>query len=121
MQTHTRALIAACAYTAVTGKTVMGLYDHTTARDLDIAAESRGNRVQGVDGDRMAKFGGVLPDIRDDGDQTFVSLVVDGSKASGYDHGTQGHYVAEVSGQVIQVYDYAVAAWFAYETRNLGQ
>lgn len=121
MQSHTRALIAASAYAAITGKTVAGLYDHTAAKDLDIAAECQGNRVQGVDGDRATKFGGTLPEIHDDGDNTFVSLVIDGSKASGYDRGSQAHYVAEVTDRLIQLYDYNANAWFAFATRNLGQ
>ena len=121
MQPHTRALIAASAYAVLTGRKVAGLYDHAAARDRDIAAECRGNRVQGVDGDRSATFGGTLPELRDDSDGSYVSLVVDGSKASGYDRASQSHYAVEIAGPVIQIYDHTAKAWFAFEIRNLGQ
>ena len=121
MQPETRAMIAACAYAAVTGKSVTGLYDHAAAQDRDIAAECRGNRIQAIDGDRSVTFGGTLPEIRNGADNTFVSLVVEGARASGYDRGSQGHYVADVSDRLIQLFDYNANAWFAYGTRNLGQ
>ena len=69
MKPHTRAMIAAASFAVLTGKKVAGLYDHTTGQDLRIAAEARGDSVQGFDGDRAAKFGGTLPEIHDAADQ----------------------------------------------------
>jgi hypothetical protein len=45
-------MIAASAYAFVTGKKVAGVYDHLEKRDLRIAAEAKGDQLQGFDGDR---------------------------------------------------------------------
>jgi hypothetical protein len=113
-------MIAACAYAAITGKKVAGLYDHTAAIHLQIAAEARDGRLQGADGDRSVRFGGTLPEIFDAGDNIFVSLQVEGSKARAYDRGSQEHCAVEVAGTVVNVYDYAAAAWFAFEPQFTG-
>jgi hypothetical protein len=84
---------------------------------LSIAAECRENRLQGVDGDRSAKFGGTLPEIYDDGDKVFVSLTVEGSTARGYDRGSAGFYVAKVSERLVQLYDYSQSTWFAFDVQ----
>lgn len=118
MHSHTRAMVAASAHAVITGKKVAGIYDHAADRHLRIAAECRGNRLQGVDGDRSAKFGGTLPELYDEGDRIFVSLTVDGSKASGYDRGSAGFYTAEVSERVVQLYDHSQGAWFAFDVQT---
>ena len=65
MPPHTRAMIAAAAHAFITGNKVAGVYDHSTGRHLRIAAEARGQQLQGYDGDRAARFGGTLPEIYD--------------------------------------------------------
>ena len=115
MQPHTRALIAASAYAAIGGKKVTGLYDHGASEQLRIAVECRGNNLQGADGERGVTFGGVLPELYDAGDRSFVSLEIDGTTARGYDRGSQSHYLAQVSDRLIQLYDYGQSAWFAFE------
>jgi len=117
MQPHTHALIAASAHAAIIGKKVAGLYDHGAGRHLRIAAECRDGRLQGVDGDRSAMFGGTLPEIFDDGDKAFVSMAIEGHSARGYDRGSEGFYVANVSDRLVQIYDHALAAWFAFDVQ----
>ena len=114
MVPHTRAMIAAAAYAFIAGKKVAGMHDHASGRDLQIAAESRDNQLQGYDGDRAVKFGGTLPELFDAGSGNFVSLEIDGMKARGFDRGTSGSYAAEVSDRRVQLYDYSQAAWFAF-------
>jgi hypothetical protein len=115
MVPHTRAMIAAAAYAFVTGKKVAGVHDHASGRDLRIAAESRGDRLQGFDGDRAAKFGGTLPELYDAGDKTFVSFEIDGAKVRGYDRGSSSSYAAQVTDRLVQLYDYSQSAWFAFD------
>jgi hypothetical protein len=115
MQPHTRAIIAACAHSAIIGKKVAGIYDHAADQHLQIAAECRGNRIQGVDGERSAKFGGMLPEIYDNADKTFLSLEVDGAKARGYDRGSAGFYAADVTERAVQVFDYSQDTWFSFD------
>ena len=117
MQHHTRAMIAASAYVAISGKTIAGLYDHGAARHLQIAAESRGHRVQGADGDRSARFGGDLPELYDAQDQAFVSMEIAGQSARGYDRGSDSHYTVEVTDRLINLYDHSAATWFAFEAQ----
>lgn len=114
MLPHTRAMVAAAAYAFIAGKKVAGVHDHASGRDLRIAAECRGNRLQGFDGDRLVKFGGTLPELYDAGDRTFVSLEIDGAKARGHDRGSAGAYAAEVTDRLVQLYDYSQSAWFAF-------
>ena len=114
MHAHTRALIAACAYAVIAGKKVAGIYDYTESRHLRIAAEARENRLQAADGERAVMFGGPLPDLYDEGDKTFVSLEIDGSKARGYDRGSAGHYEAEVTDRLVQMFDHNDNTWFAF-------
>jgi hypothetical protein len=111
-------MIAAAAFAFVTGKKVAGLYDHAAGRDLAIAAEARGDRLQGFDEARAAKFGGTLPDLHDAGDGTFVSFEIEGSTVRGYDRGSAGFYTAEVTGGVVQVFDHSQSAWFAYDVQD---
>lgn len=117
MHPHTRALIAASAHAVILKKKVAGLYDHVAARHLRIAAECREGRVQGLDGDRSARFGGVLPELYDHGDKAFVSLDVDGPTVRGYDRGSGSAYVAQVSDRLVQLYDHGENAWFAFDVR----
>ena len=117
MHSHTRAMIAASAHAVITGKKVAGIYDHAAGRHLRIAAEHRLNRVQGVDADRSAKFGGTLPELYDEADKVFVSLEANGSTAHGYDRGSEGFYVAEVGDRVVQLYDYSQSTWFSFDVQ----
>ena len=117
MQSHTRAMIAASAHAVITGKKVAGIYDHAAARHMRIAAEYRLGRVQGIDADRSAKFGGTLPERFDEVDKVFVSLEAHGSTARGYDRASGGFYAAEVGDRVVQVYDYAQSTWFSFDVQ----
>ena len=119
MHSHTRALVAASAHAVIVGRKVAGLYDHSAARHLKIAAESREGRLQGVDGDRSAMFGGTLPELFDDGDKQFISLEIDGARARGYDRGTSCAFVAEVSDRLVQLYDHGEQAWFAFDVQTV--
>ena len=118
MSPHTRALVAAAAHAFMTGKPVTGVHDHATGQDLQIAAESRDDRLQGFDGDRSAKFGGRLPELYDAGERAYVSLNIDGVTARGYDRRSMSHYSLKVTGQVVQLYDHAESTWFAYTVQT---
>lgn len=118
MYPHTRAMVAAAAFAFVTGKKVAGIYDHSTGRDLRIAAECRGERLQGFDGDRAVKFGGTLPELYDAGDKTFVTCEIDGTRVQGYDRHSSSSYVAHVTNGLVQVYDHSRSAWFAYDIQD---
>ena len=115
MLPHTRAMVAAAAYAFIVGKKVAGIHDHWSGQDLQIAAECRGNQLQGFDGDRSVKFGGTLPELYDAGDKTFVSLEIAGSKVRGYDRGSSSSYAGQVSDELVQLYDYSYSEWFAFD------
>lgn len=117
MLPHTRAMIAAAAYAFITRQKVAGMHDHATGRDLQIAAESRGNHLQGFDGDRSVQFGGTLPELFDAGSGGFVSLEISGPNARGFDRGSAGSYAAQVSDSRVQVYDYSQSAWFTFSVQ----
>jgi hypothetical protein len=110
-------MVAACAHAVIVGKKVAGIYDHESGQHLRIAAECRENRLQGVDGDRLAKFGGSLPELYDDRDKVFISLTVEGSTARGYDRGSAGFYVANVSERLVQLFDHSQNTWFAFDVQ----
>ncbi|MFC3213965.1 MULTISPECIES: hypothetical protein [Novosphingobium] len=118
MQPHTRSLIAASAFAVVTGRKVAGLFDHALGGDRRIAAECRDGRLQGIDGDRGAKFGGTLPEIFDAVDKAFISLEEDGQGVRGYDRGSATFYTARVADGLVQVYDHGADAWFAYDVQD---
>ena len=118
MAPHTRSMVAAAAFAYRTGKKVAGLYDHAAAQDRLIAAEFRGNQLQGFDGDRKARFGGTLPEIFDAGDEAFVSFEVEDDAIKGYDRSTSTFFTAKVSGGVVQVYDHGESTWFAYDIQD---
>jgi hypothetical protein len=115
MQPHIRAIVAASAHAFIIRKKVAGLYDHAADRHLRIAAETRGDRLQGVDGDRSIMFGGTLPDIYDEGEKAFLSLAIDGATARGYDRASAGFYEAQVSERTVQIYDHSEKRWFAFD------
>ena len=118
MDSHTRAMVAAAAFAFITGDKVAGLYDHSAGRDRRIAAECRGQQLQGFDGDRGAKFGGTLPDLYDAGDDAFVSFEIDGSKAQGYDRRSLSFYTAQVHDGLVQIFDHSENAWFTYDIQD---
>lgn len=118
MKPQTRALVAASAHAFISGKKVAGVYDHSTSQHLRIAAESRGEHLQGLDGDRSAKFGGTLPELYDAGDKAFVSMEIDGMTARGYDRGSSHAYTATVSDRVVQLYDHGESSWFAFDVQT---
>ena len=117
MQPHIRAIIAASAHALVTGKRVAGLYDHATGQHLRIAAEARTPHLKGYDGDRDARFGGTLPEIRDAGDGVSMHMEIEGDMARGYDRSSSSHFSAKVADQLVQLYDHAAAAWFAFDVQ----
>jgi hypothetical protein len=117
MQHHIRAIVAAAAHAVIKGRKVAGIYDHETGRHLRIAAECRGNRVQALDGERNVCFGGNLPELFDEGDQTFISLEVGGMTARGYDRGSATAYEANVGDHLVQLYDHGEGAWFSFAIR----
>jgi len=107
-------MIAAAAHAFMFGKKVAGVHDHESERDLRIAAETRGDRLQGFDGDRSAKFSGTSSELYDAGDDAFVSLQIDGLTAQGYDRRSSSHYSLRAAGQIVQLYDHTANAWFAF-------
>jgi hypothetical protein len=107
-------MVAAAVHAFMFGKKVAGVHDHASGRDLQIAAEARGERLQGFDGDRQAKFDGTPSELYDAGDKAFISLEIDGLCAKGYDRRSSSHYSLSVTGQVVQLYDHAVESWFAF-------
>jgi hypothetical protein len=115
MSPHRRAMIAAAAHAFVTGKKVAGVYDHAAARHLRIAAEAQGEHLQGLDGDRAAKFGGTIPELYDAGDRAFVSIEIDGTTARGYDRASASAYTAIANDRLVQLYDHGQSAWFAFD------
>lgn len=118
MLPHTRALVAASAYAFVKEKKVAGLYDHTAGRHLRIAAESRGEHLQGYDGDRQVKFGGTLPELYDTGDETYVSFELADNSVRGHDRRTACSFTANVIDSLVQVYDHSQSVWFAFDVRT---
>ena len=107
-------MVAAAAHAFIFGKKVAGVHDHDTGQDLRIAAETHGGRLQGFDGDRSAKFSGTASELYDAGDDAFVSLAIDGLTAQGYDRGSASHYSLTATDEVVQLYDHAAGAWFAF-------
>ncbi len=118
MLSHTRAMVAAAAHAFIIRKKVAGIYDHAAARHLRIAAESRGEHLQGYDDDRAARFGGTLPEILDAGSGAFVSLEIDGETARGYDRASAHAFSATVSERLVQLYDHGDGAWFAFDVQT---
>jgi len=117
MLPHTRAMVAAAAHAFITGRKVAGLYDHAAGRHLRIAAEARGEHLQGFDGGRAAKFGGTLPELYDAADKAFVSIEIDGQTARGYDRGSSSHYSITVTDRLVQLYDHSRGEWFAFDVQ----
>lgn len=107
-------MVAAAAHAFISGKKVAGVHDHAAGQDLQIAAETRGGRLKGLDGDRSAKFSGTLAELYDAGDDSFVSLQIDGVTAKGYDRRSSSHYSLTITDQVVQLYDHSAGAWFAF-------
>ena len=120
MSPDTRAMVAAAAYAYISGRKVAGMHDHAAGRDRRIAAEARGEQLQGYDGDRAAGFGGSLPDLFDAGTNSFVALRIEGANAEGYDHQTATAFAVAVSDQRAQVYDHGQRAWFTFDLQLAG-
>ncbi|WP_246152392.1 hypothetical protein [Sphingomonas montanisoli] len=107
-------MLAASVHAFVAGEKVAGIYDHSANRHLRIAAEARGNHLQGYDDDRSIRFGGTLPELFDTGDKVFISLLIEGSSAQGYDRGSSGFYTVNVVDRLVQLYDHSRSEWFAF-------
>jgi len=118
MDANTRAIVAAAAFAYVAGQKVGGIYDHSTGRDLRIAAELQGDRLQGFDGDRAVKFGGTIPELHVAGNKGLVSFEIDGPTVKGYDRSSSNFFEATVTNGVVQLYDHGQSAWFAYDVQD---
>ncbi|WP_372730845.1 hypothetical protein [Novosphingobium sp.] len=114
MSPHTRAIVAAAAHAFMVGRRVAGVHDHASGQDLRIAAEVRGDRLQGMDGDRSSKFSGSRTEIYDSADNAFVSLDINGLNAHGFDRASSSQYSLTVTDQVVQLYDHSAGVWFAF-------
>jgi hypothetical protein len=115
MAPHARAMIAAAAFAFITGKKVAGMHDHSSGKDLRIAAECRGDQLQGYDGDRSCGFGGALPELYDAGARSFVALEIDGANAQGFDRASASAFSAHIADQRVQLYDHVKSAWFTFD------
>lgn len=115
MSPHTRAMIAAAAQSFITGRKVAGLYDHAAGRHLRIAAEARGEHLQGYDGDRAARFGGTLPELYDAGTGAYVSMEIDAMTARGHDRASSGDWSLTATDRQVQLYDHGEGAWFSFD------
>ncbi|MDO6415822.1 hypothetical protein Q4F19_15630 [Sphingomonas sp. BIUV-7] len=118
MNLHTRAVVAASAYAIVSKHKAAGLFDHAAGRHLKIAAECRGDRLQGYDGEREVSFGGTLPDLYDQGDKAFIAYQIEGSTVRGFDRGSTTSFVANVTAELVQLYDHKESAWFAFTVQR---
>ncbi len=118
MSPHTRAMVAAAAHAFIIGKKVAGLYDHATKRHLRIAAEARGEHLQGYDGDRDARFGGTLPELHDAVSKASVSLEIEGATGRGFDRSSSSHYEVTVSDRQAQLFDHSENLWFAFDVQT---
>ena len=117
MQPHTRAIIAAASHALVTGRKVAGLYDHAAKRHLRIAAEARGEHLQGYDGDRNARFGGTLPQLHDIDADALVHVELEKAGTRCYDHASSSHFTTKVAERLVQVYDHAAGTWFSFDVQ----
>lgn len=115
MLPHTRAMVAAATFAFIAGRKVAGVYDHAAARHLRIAAEARGEHLQGYDGDRNARFGGTLPELYDASDKAHVSIEIDGQTARGHDRGSASDWSVTVTERQVQLYDHGESAWFTFD------
>jgi hypothetical protein len=115
MQPHIRAIIAASVHALLNGQKVSGLFDHAAGQHLRVAAEARSTRVQGYDGDRDVRFGGTLPEIRETGGDVSLHMEIEGGGVRGYDRSSSGHFWAQANERLVQIYDYAEGAWFAFD------
>jgi hypothetical protein len=120
MDADIRAVVAAIAFASATGKPVAGLFDHDAARDRRIAAQRRDDRVQGFDGERNVAFGGTLPEIRDEGSNAYISFALAADKITGFDRASGVHFEARTGDGIVQVFDHARGAWFAYDVQDAG-
>lgn len=111
-------MIAAATFASLTGKKVAGIHDHAARQHLRIAAECRGDQLQGLDGDRGTRFGGTFPEIYDEGEQAFISFERNGAEVKGYDRQSGTFYTAQLSDDLVQLYDHGAAAWFAYDVQD---
>ncbi|CAM3392555.1 MULTISPECIES: hypothetical protein [Sphingomonas] len=119
MQPEIRAIVAASSHAFVTGKKVAGLYDQSADRHLRIAAEARGEHLQGLDGDRNVKFGGTLPELRETGTGAAIYMEVTDGETKGFDRSSAGHFTCRIEDQVVQLYDHAESAWFTFVVQTV--
>lgn len=118
MQPPLRAMIAAASHAFVLRRKVAGLYDHEAGRHIRVAAEAKGQHLQGYDGERDARFGGTLPELRDMGEDATVHMTVQGTETRGFDRGSASHFTTRVTEEQVQLYDHGAAAWFAFDVRT---
>lgn len=112
-------MVAAAAHAFVSRQKVAGVHDHATGQDLQITAETRGDRLPGFDGDRSSRFGGRLPQLYDGSDDANVSLEIEGATVRGFDQLSKSHYSLTVTDQMVQLYDHAASAWFAFSIQSV--
>ena len=117
MAPHIRALAAASAFALIRGGKVAGVYDHAGARHLRIAAEARGEHLQGYDGDRDSRFGGTLPELYDAAGKIYVSLEIEGETARGYDRASSSAFSITLGERQVQLYDHGESAWFTFDVQ----
>lgn len=115
MLPHIRAVVAAASFAFVRHQKVAGVYDHSSGRHLRIAAEAQGEHLQGFDGERTARFGGTLPELRDLGDNAQIHLTIEGDRVQGFDRSTSVHFTAQVDERLVQLYDHGRGEWFNFD------
>lgn len=119
MQPDIRAIIAASSHALATGRKVAGLYDQAQDRHRRIAAEARGEHLQGLDGNRNVKFGGSLPELRETGSGAAIYMEIADDGTKGFDRSSSGHFTCRVEDQVVQLYDHAESAWFTFVVQGV--
>lgn len=109
MKNEKRACIAyVCATIVNTLSNYNSVYDFTNRKycNYHCLHSDIENGILVYDYDRGGYVEGVLPNLYDYISKKYIQIRVDGERIQGYDNESVAHYIVEVNGDDVSIYDY---------------
>jgi hypothetical protein len=118
MKSHTRVAVAYIAGRLILNKEAGTIYDHEFSRYVLMSGVVSPTEVETLDVERQAQVHGTAEEgtlsLRDNEDQSRISLRIDGSKFCGYDYGSSTQFSGTVDQGYISLIDHNNGEHFHY-------
>ncbi len=111
MKEETRRAIASTAAARINKKSISSIYSYDQKKHTPVSCDKDGDMYDYGSKAFVSKSGS---DLFHYGTHAHINLSIDGDRFSGYDYDSKHHFVGNVNGSSIQIYDHGEHKYFNY-------